>query len=293
MTEPTGQTEPAGPAGQTEPTAPAGTARPANDPTHTSATTPAPKAKQTPLEQMGGMTGLVYSVLPIAAFVIGNSFLGLEAAIGTAIAVALAITGLRLVRKEPVYPALSGLFGVAIAAFIAWKTGSAKGFFLTGIWSNIALCAVFLLSVLLRKPLAGIVWGTLNGTGTTWLKDKPSRHYYDIATLTLVAVFAARSAVWQWLYDDDRTGWLAVARILMGYPLFGLALLVVLWAGRRSGRRMKVLAAQESAAQDPAGNWAAGPVRSGTTRTDFTPPPMPERAAVRDRSAARQGRQGR
>lgn len=123
----------------------------------------------------------------------------------------------------------------------------AKGFFLTGIWSNLALGVVFLLSLLVRRPLAGIVWGALNGTGTAWLKDKPSRRYYDSATLTLVGVFGARCAVWQWLYDDDRTGWLAVARILMGYPLLALAFLVVLWAGRRSATRLKSLAAERPA----------------------------------------------
>ncbi|GAB2993394.1 hypothetical protein GCM10023080_069570 [Streptomyces pseudoechinosporeus] len=142
---------------------------------------------------------------------------------------------------------VTALFGVAVASFVAWKTGSAKGFFLTGIWANVALLVLFLLSVLVRRPLTGVVWGALNGTGTTWLKDKPSRHYYDIATLTLVSVFGAQVAVWQWLYDEDRTGWLAVARIAMGYPLLSLALLVVLWAGRRSGKRLKALAGQQPA----------------------------------------------
>ncbi|MFB8348204.1 DUF3159 domain-containing protein [Streptomyces niveus] len=207
-----------------------------------------PKAKQTPLEQMGGPTGLVYMGLPVVAFVVANSAFGLAVAIGTAVGVAAGIAVLRLVRKEPLQPALSGLFGVAVAAFVAWKTGSAKGFFLTGIWSNVALCALFLVSVLVRRPLAGVVWGALNGTGTAWLKDKPSRRYYDIATLTLVGIFAARSAVWQWLYDEDRTGWLAVARIAMGYPLLALGLLVVLWAGRRSGKRLKALSERRHAA---------------------------------------------
>lgn len=217
---------------------------PTTDP-HGAAPPPEHRARQkTPLEQMGGTTGLVYMMLPVVAFVLANSSYGLTAAICTAVGVALAISVLRLVRKESVQPALSGLFGVATASFIAWKTGSAKGFFLTGIWANLALAVLFLVSVLVRRPLAGVVWGALNGTGTAWLKDKPSRHYYDIATLTLVGVFAARVAVQQWLYDQDRTGWLAVAKIAMGYPLLALAFLVVLWAGRRSGKRLKALAGQ-------------------------------------------------
>ncbi|NGO80302.1 DUF3159 domain-containing protein [Streptomyces sp. YC504] len=209
--------------------------------------TTARHAKPTPLEQMGGSTGLVYTMLPVVAFVLANASMGLTAAICTAVGVALAITGLRLVRKEPLQPALSGLFGVAVASFVAWKTGSANGYFLLGIWSNLVLGGLFLLSIFLRRPLAGIVWGALKGTGTAWLKDKPSRHYYDIATLVLTAVFAARFVVQQWLYDQDSTGWLAFAKIAMGYPLLALALLVVLWAGRRSHQRLSALAAQQPA----------------------------------------------
>ena len=58
----------------------------------------------------------------------------------------------------------------------------------------------------------------------------------DVATLTFVVLFAARFVVQQWLYDGGHTGWLAVARIGMGYPLLGLALLVVFWAVRRANR---------------------------------------------------------
>ncbi|MGW1151013.1 DUF3159 domain-containing protein [Streptomyces rubiginosohelvolus] len=195
--------------------------------------------RQTTLEQLGGPAGLVYTMVPVTAFVIANAAFGLTGAIVTALGAGLAITVLRLIRKEPLQPALSGLFGVAVAAFVAWKTGSAKGYFLLGIWSNLALAAVFLLSVAVRRPLAGIVWGALNGTGTAWLRDKPSRRAYDIATLTLTAVFAARFVVQQWLYDEDRTGWLAFAKLAMGYPLLAVGLLVVLWAGRSSAKRLK------------------------------------------------------
>ncbi|MEK8169981.1 DUF3159 domain-containing protein [Streptomyces sp. M19] len=71
------------------------------------------------------------------------------------------------------------------------------------------------------------------------------RHRHALAGV----VFTARFVVQQWLYDGDHTGWLAFARIAMGYPLYGLAGLVVLWAVRRSDRRLKVLAEQRSVQQ--------------------------------------------
>jgi len=202
------------------------------------------------LEQMGGVSGLVYSSLPIIVFVLANSFFGLTVGIWSAVGSAVAITILRLVRREPLQPAISGIFGVAIAAFIAHRTGSAKGFFLFGIWASLIYCGVFVVSVLVRWPLAGVIWNFLNGTGTAWRRDKPSRFGYDVATLALAAVFGARFVVQRWLYEADYTGWLAFAKIAMGYPLYGLALLVVVWAVRRSDKRLKSLEEARVAAEE-------------------------------------------
>ncbi|WP_236788333.1 DUF3159 domain-containing protein [Amycolatopsis sp. GM8] len=197
------------------------------------------KPEPTMLEQMGGISGLIYSSVPIAVFVLINAFFGLQAGIWSAVGSAVAITILRVVRKEPLQPAISGFFGVAIAAFIAYRTGSAKGFFLFGIWASLIYGGVFLLSIIVRWPLVGVIWNALNGTGTDWHRDKSSRFGYDVATLVLTAMFAARFVVQRWLYDSDQTGWLAFAKIAMGYPLYALALLVVVWAVRRSDKRLK------------------------------------------------------
>ncbi|WP_019815613.1 DUF3159 domain-containing protein [Saccharomonospora saliphila] len=196
-------------------------------------------AEPTLLEQMGGVAGLFYSSVPIIVFVLVNAAFDLVPAIWAALGTAVAITVLRVVRREPVQPAISGFFGVAIAAFIAYRTGSAKGFFLFGIWASLAYFVVLVASVVVRWPLAGVVWNYLNGTGNAWRRDKPSRFGFDVATLALAAVFAARFVVQRWLYDEDHTGWLAFAKIAMGYPLYGLALLVVVWAVRRSDKRLK------------------------------------------------------
>ncbi|GHF64924.1 hypothetical protein FHX82_006185 [Amycolatopsis bartoniae] len=213
------------------------------------------KPEPTLLEQMGGVSGLLYSSVPIAVFVLVNAFFGLQAGIWSAVGSAVAITVLRLVRREPLQPAISGLFGVAIAAFIAYRTGSAKGFFLFGIWASLVYGAAFLLSIVVRWPLVGVIWNVVNGTGTDWRRDKPSRFGYDLATLALAVVFGARFVVQRWLYDSDHTGWLAFAKIAMGYPLYALALLVVVWAVRRSDKRVKAL--QEARETEKADTEAA------------------------------------
>ena len=70
------------------------------------------------LEQMGGISGLIYSSLPVLVFVPVSSAFGLVPAIVAALAVATLILVWRLVRKESAQPAISGFMGVGICALM-------------------------------------------------------------------------------------------------------------------------------------------------------------------------------
>lgn len=196
---------------------------------------PGARPQPTVLEQMGGLDGIVYSSLPVLVFVPVNSAWGLTAAIWASVGVAVAVLGWRLARRSPVQPAVSGFLGVAICVFIAHRTGSARGFFLYGIYTSLVFCAAFVVSILARWPLVGVAWGALEGHGYGWRRERAALRAYDVATFAWALVFGARYVVQSQLYDSDRTGWLAVARIGMGWPLTGLALLVTVWAVRKAG----------------------------------------------------------
>lgn len=194
------------------------------------------EAVPTLLEQMGGIAGLIYSTVPIVVFVAVNALSSLTPAIVAALAVAVLIAIVRVVRREPVQPAVSGVFGVAICAFIAYRTGDAKGFFLFGIWSTLVYAGAFALSILVRWPLVGVIWNVVNGNGTDWRKHRRTLLAYDLATAVWAVLFALRYVVQSFLYDSDQTGWLAAARIGMGWPLTAVAalatVLLVRWAER-------------------------------------------------------------
>lgn len=188
------------------------------------------------MDQLGGVSGLVYTSLPILIFVPVNSIWNLTAAIWAAVGVAVLIAVWRVFRKESIQPAISGVLGVAVSAFIAHRTGDAKGYFLFGIYTSLAYGAAFVVSMLIRWPLVGIIWGFLNGHGNLWRRHKGAVRAYDIATAAWALVFGARYIVQSQLYDTDHTGWLAVARIAMGWPLAGLAFVVTIWAVRKADR---------------------------------------------------------
>ncbi|MET4610236.1 hypothetical protein ABIC28_001206 [Rhodococcus sp. PvR044] len=194
------------------------------------------RQQQSVLEQLGGVSGLVYSTLPVLVFVPINSFWGLTAAIWAALGVAAAILVWRVIAKGAIQPAISGFLGVGICAFIAYRTGDAKGYFLFGIYTSLAYAGVFLLSIVVRWPLVGVLWGFLNGHGNSWRGSKAAVRAYDLATAAWALVFGARYLVQSQLYDTDHTGWLAVTRIAMGWPLTALVLVTTVWLVRRADR---------------------------------------------------------
>lgn len=193
--------------------------------------------RETILQQIGGVPGMIYSTVPVVVFVTVVSLTSLIPALIASVGVAVAIAVWRLVRGEPLQPAVSGLFGVGAAAFIAYRTGEAKGFFLLGIWYSAVLASAFLVSVLVRWPLAGVIWHGINGDGQGWRSDRDLLRAYSLSTLLWAVVFGAKFVVQHWLYDADQTGWLAFARIAMGYPLTALALLGTFWAVQRARRK--------------------------------------------------------
>jgi hypothetical protein len=190
------------------------------------------------LEQMGGTSGLIYSSLPVVVFVPVSTTLGLMPAIGAALGVAALILLWRLVRHDSVQPAISGFIGVGISALIAYVLGESKGYFLLGIWSSLLYAGIFALSVLIRRPVVGYIWGWVNGHDRGWRRVRRAVLAFDVATVTWVLVFGSRFVVQHQLYEADRTGWLGFARIAMGWPLTALAALVTYLAIRAAQRAM-------------------------------------------------------
>ena len=194
------------------------------------------RASPTLLEQMGGVSGIVASTIPVVVFVVANLLLDLRPAVIAAVVSGVAVAGWRIVRKQPLQPAVSGLFGVGIAAFLAYRSGEARAFYLPGLIYSAVCGLAFLASVVVRWPLAGVIWHAVNGDGQGWRRDRRLLRAYTWSTLLWALVFVARVVVQGLLYRDDAETWLGVARLAMGYPLVGLALLGTVLAVRRARR---------------------------------------------------------
>jgi Protein of unknown function (DUF3159) len=188
------------------------------------------------LAQVGGVSGVIYSSLPVLTFVTASSLFGLLPAIGSALGVAALVLLWRLIRRESTNPAFSGFIGVAVCALIAYLMGDSKGYFLLGIWMSLLWAVVFAVSVLIRRPLVGYAWSWASGRDRDWRGVPRAVYAFDIATLSWMLVFGARYVVQQLLYNADQTGWLGVARIGMGWPLTVVAALAT-YAAIKSAQR--------------------------------------------------------
>lgn len=204
-----------------------------------------PSIKEQVLEQMGGWQGMVYSALPVAAFVPANAIWGLKGGVIAALAVAALVAVIRLATRSSIQPAISGFFGVAVCVVIAMVVGgNGKGYFLYGIVMQAVFAVVFAVSLVVRWPLVGVLWHLFDerGKGES-LKDAAADHdwradrrqYRAFAWLTVlwIVMFAVRFAVQFALYQNDSVGGLGVARILMGWPMFGVGVLITFLVARR------------------------------------------------------------
>ena len=178
--------------------------------------------------------------IPIVVFVTANLFLPLTATIAAAVTVAVALTVLRLLAGERYTSAAGGLIGVAVAAAVVMLTGSAKNYFLVGIWASFAGFILTLASVLARWPVTGIIWSFLHGGKYRWRTNRAVLRAHTLATLAAATVLGSRFVVQQWLYLADHTSALGMARVAMGMPLSVLVIVIVVWAFRRSRHHLVI-----------------------------------------------------
>jgi Protein of unknown function (DUF3159) len=198
--------------------------------------------RQQMIDSIGGWSGTVITAIPTVVFIVVNAISSLRWAIIAAVGSAIMLASYRLARRMPLQQALTGLIGVVVAAVIAARTGQARGYFLLGIWSSFAYAAVFAGSLVVRRPVVGLAWEFLDPTPSEheepWYRRRGLLRAYVLATLGATAVFLARGFVQLALFAKNATGWLAFARIAMGYPLYIAAVGYGFWIVTRARRRL-------------------------------------------------------
>ncbi len=192
-------------------------------------------------EAVGGPLGIAETSLPAVAFVAAYTVSGSDTNTAAVVAVGLALvlTIARLARRESPRHALSGLVGVAFAAFVATRSGRAENFFLPGLLANALYASAFLVSLAIRRPLVGVIVTMIDGEDDRWREDPRRMRAFVRATWLWAGLFLLRLVVQLPLYLAGAVVALGIAKTAMGLPIFALGL----WLTWLLVRRARVPAA--------------------------------------------------
>lgn len=180
------------------------------------------------MASIGGWRGLAEAALPSAAFLIAYLITDdLVPAILLSLGMGGVFTILRLLQRGSLIQTFSGLIGVGICAAFAYFSGDARGYYEPGFVINVVYLIGFTISILVKWPIMGILFGLIRQEGFDWRHDRHRRRRYALATWIVAAVLGGRLIVQFPLYLADNVAALGVTRIVMGVPLYALAL----WLG--------------------------------------------------------------
>ncbi|ARF57873.1 DUF3159 domain-containing protein [Streptomyces gilvosporeus] len=212
--------------------------RPTTDPRPTTgADAPAPAApgadadgravtEQALFEAFGGIRGTVETILPGLLFVaIYTVSKDLHVSAIAALAVSLVLTAVRLVRRDTLKHAFSGVFGVAFGVVFAMMTGNAKDFYLPSMLYTLGLALAYIVTTLAGVPLLGLILGPVFKENLSWRTRNPGRKKaYAKSSWAWGLILLAKCAILfplYWWANTAQLGWVLVALKL---PPFLLAL---------------------------------------------------------------------
>jgi hypothetical protein len=148
------------------------------------------------LGALGGVRGLIESVLPGFAFLLLYTITrDLFVSVIVPVVIAVGFVVARGVTRSPMAPALAGALGIALTSVLSLVTNRAENNFLPGIVINVVMLVVLIVSILVRWPLVGVVIGMLVGDGTDWRADRLKRRALTLATWIWMIPSAIRVAV--------------------------------------------------------------------------------------------------
>lgn len=194
------------------------------------------------LERLGGRRGLIEGAIPPLVFAGTNAVGGVaglgERALMTAIAAAVASAVVIIVVGVAQGVSLAGavrgsaLLVIAVG-FVLW-TGSARDFFLPGIYVDAVFALVIALSVLIGRPLIGYAYAFVVGDEGEWRNDRRLRRAFAFASVIWAAGYGARATAQIWLYLEDQPELLALVKVLLGWPLTVVTVVITVALVRRT-----------------------------------------------------------
>jgi len=187
-------------------------------------------------DAVGGWRGAVESVAPGLVFVVLFVAAGdLRTCLIASAGLAAVFCAMRLVQRQGLTQALSGLVGVGIGVLWAGLSGRGENYFAGGLVTASLVAVVLLVTIAVRRPAVGelvaLVW-ELPGEWRRAPGLAPLRRRCLVLTWVWTGLFLVRLGV-QWpLWQAGAVAQLGVAKLVLGLPLFAVVCWLT-WVGLR------------------------------------------------------------
>jgi hypothetical protein len=173
------------------------------------------------LSAFGGRKGLIDSGIPSIIFLLTfNITHHLHSALLASVAISGLLTLIRLIRRDTLQHALSGLVGVLICSWFANKTGNPSDVYIPKLLTNLGYGSVYLIANLAGWPVLGLMLGPILGENLKWRNHPERKRAYMRASWLWVLMFFTRIAVQYPIYRSGNLNLLGSVNLAMGYPLF-------------------------------------------------------------------------
>ena len=173
------------------------------------------------LSAFGGRKGLIDSGIPSIIFLVTfNITHHLHSALLASVAISGLLTLIRLIRRDTLQHALSGLVGVLVCAWFANKTGNPSDVYIPKLLTNLGYGSVYLIANLAGWPVLGLMLGPILGENLKWRNHPERKSAYMRASWLWVLMFFTRIAVQYPIYRSGNLNLLGSVNLAMGYPLF-------------------------------------------------------------------------
>ncbi|MGB3483090.1 MAG: DUF3159 domain-containing protein [Mycobacterium sp.] len=171
------------------------------------------------LELVGGWRGVFDAVGPnlmfLTVYLIGEN---LVQSTLSALVISVLLLLERLVARQMVWPAIGGMVLVALSGLIALMGGDGGDVFLPDLIQTGVISAVLLFTIVIRRPLLGMILGPLV-SGTTWRNTRALLRGYDMATALSAAAAVFRTVSKLPFYYTDNVVALGIMKVVTGTPL--------------------------------------------------------------------------
>jgi len=192
-----------------------------------------------------GSNSLLDSFLPPLFFLVINAIFGFQQALWASLGIGMAITALRLLRRQKIAFALGGLGAALFAIGLRYFLNSAKAYYLPTLINDSLIILALLVSIIVNRPAVAFTSAFTRRWPLNWYWHERIRPAYTEVTFFWVVYYALRLLILYMVYRQGNLYRLAIINFISGWPALILLLIISYIYGQKRLSKLKGPSVQE------------------------------------------------